>query len=415
MADKVPVVGLDLGATKACAVLAERAEGSVDIIGVGHSPCDGLRRGVVVDVDKTVQAVLRAVREAELMAGGAVETVYAGIAGEHIRSLDSTGSIATPDSLEITESDRQRVIDAARAVAIPFDRQVLHVLPQQYTVDGRTGIRDPVGMSGVRLESSVHIVTGAVTAVQNICKSVRRAEITVGELVLESLASSRAVLLDEEKEMGVCLVDVGGGTTDLAIFTEGAVRRTTVIGVGGQNVTNDLAICLRSSWPVAEDLKCRFGIALSGLVEESEVVEVAGVAGRPPAVAPRSRLAAIVEARMEEIMMLVLREIKASGYSSQLGAGIVLTGGGALVVGVVELAERVFGMPVRLGVPTGFGGGLGDRVANPVFSTALGLVLMACDQAGPAVRAAGYEGTALSEGRFEAAAGRMKEWITTHL
>ena len=409
------IVGLDLGTTTICVVIAEPGPDGIQILGFGHSRSDGLRRGVVVDVDKVVHSVKRAVSQAELMAGLKVSTVYAGVAGEHIQSLDSRGSVVTADgNLEISEEDRTRVIDAARTVAIPFDREVLHALPQEFTVDHQSGIRDPVGMTGVRLETSVHIVTGAVTSVQNICKSVQRADIGVTDIILEPLASGRAVLRDEEKEMGVCVVDIGGGTTDLAIYLDGSVRRTSVIGVGGQNVTNDIAICLRTSWPLAEDLKHRHGAVLLHDVSEGDaVVELQGVAGRRSSPVPRVELAGIVEARMEEIFDLVRQEIDRSGFSECLGAGIVLTGGGALIEGIGELAERSFQLPVRLGMPIGIGGGLSERVATPSFATALGLVLLASDDV-PLTRHERYD-NGLSQGGFEAVASRMKNWVTTFL
>ena len=408
------VVGLDLGTTKICAVIAERTdEGPLHVIGIGNSPSDGLRRGVVVDVEKTVQSLTAAVREAELMAGVQVEGVHAGIAGEHISSLDSDGAIAV-SGREVTSMDRERTIAAARTVAIPFDREVLHVLPQEFSVDDQGGIRNPVGMFGVRLGTTVHIVTGAVTSVQNICKSVQRADIEVRDIVLEPLASSRAVLDDDEKEMGVCLVDIGGGTTDMALFAEGSVRKTAVIAVGGQNVTSDVAICLRTAWSHAEKLKCSFGAALEEEVGEDEMVEVPGISGREAESIPRSQLAAIIEARMEEIFLMVRREIRRSRFADQLRAGIALTGGGAMIPGAAELAEQVFELPVRLGQPRGFGG-LGDQVTSPVFSTAMGLVLLATEQADAGQFRARHRMRALSDGRFEAVAGRMREWFETLL
>ena len=407
------VVGLDLGTTKICVVIAELRGEGIEIIGYGHRPSDGLRRGMVVDAEKTVQAVKGAVHQAELMAGIKIEAVYAGISGEHIRGFDSRGSIAVVDGgLEITEEDRNRVVEAARTVAIPFDREVLHVLPQEFSIDNQTGIRDPVGMPGVRLESSVHIVTGAVTSVRNISRNIQRTEIEVNGLILEPLASSRAVLREEEREVGVCVVDIGGGTTDLAIHSEGSVRRTAVVGVGGQNATSDIAICLRTSWPLAEDLKCRYGTALPECADEKDVVELKGVSGRKPVEVARRDLATIVEARMEEIFAMVRREIDYSGYGDRLGAGIVLTGGGALVEGAAELAERSIGIPVRLGVPAAFNG-VGEGLANPCFATVLGLVLMAADKADSGGFRQYREGT--SPGFLGTAAGRMRNWITMFL
>ena len=410
MADSNIVVGIDLGTTKICVVIAEPlSDGRLKVIGIGHSPSDGLRRGVVVDVDKTVQSLSRAVQQAELMAGVQVRNVYAGIAGEHISSLDSDGAIAVGGQ-EITELDRERAIGAARIVAIPFDREILHVLPQGFRVDDQNGIRNPVGMFGVRLGTTVHIVTGAVTSVQNICKSIQRGGIEVCDIVLEPLASSRAVLGDEDRDMGVCLVDIGGGTTDMALFFEGSVRETAVIAVGGQNVTSDIAICLRTAWSHAEALKRNFGAALEDSVDSAETIEVPGMTHKSPESVPRAHLAAIIEARMEEIYSMVRGEICKGKFADQLGAGIVLTGGGAMLPGSVELAERIFEMPVRLGRPQGFGG-LGDQVTSPLFSTVMGLVRIAAeneDASDPAIR---QQVRALSDGRFDAVAGRMREWF----
>lgn len=407
------VVGLDLGTTKICAVIAERtANSSLQISGVGNTPSDGLRRGVVVDVEKTVQSIKKAVEEAELMAGVEVSSVYAGIAGEHVGSLNSRGIIAAGgDDREISAADRDRVIEASRAVAIiPIDREVLHVLAQEFAVDEQRGIRDPVGMSGVRLEADVHIVTGAVTSAQNICKSILRAGIEVRDIVLEPLASSHAVLEEDEKEMGVCLVDVGGGTTDIALFYQGSVRHTGVIGLGGQNVTNDVAIGLRSSWPHAEKIKCDHGTALAGQVGAEEMIEVSGIAGRAANSVPRRTLGAIIEPRMEEIFTMVRRELERTAYAETLSAGIVLTGGGALLDGVIALAEQVFDRPVRLGMPRSFEG-MAERVASPIYATALGLILFGAENR---VSTNGrYKANGLSDGRFDMVLARMKEWFQT--
>ena len=406
------VVGLDLGTTKICVAIAELGAEGIEIIGYGHRSSDGLRRGAVVDAEKTVQAVRGAVHQAELMAGIEIEAVLASISGEHIRGFDSRGSIAVGDGgPEVTEEDRDRVVEAARTVAIPFDREVLHVLPQEFSIDDQAGIRDPVGMAGVRLESSVHIVTGAVTSVRNISRNIERTEMEVDGIVIEPLASSRAVLRQEEKDVGVCVVDIGGGTTDLAIHSDGSVRRTSVVGVGGQNATSDIAICLRTSWPLAEDMKCRYGMALAECADKNDVVQLQGVGGRKPVEVAKRDLATIIEARMKEIFAMVRREIEDSGYGDRLGAGIVLTGGGSLVEGAVELAERSTGIPVRLGVPAAFPG-VGERLANPCYAAVLGLVLMAAD-----ADSCGFsqhpEGT--RSGMLGAAAGRMKNWIATFL
>ncbi|HCL30027.1 MAG TPA: cell division protein FtsA [Candidatus Latescibacteria bacterium] len=406
-------VGLDLGTTKICVVVAEvGVDGELRIIGVGTAQSDGLRRGVVVDVGKTVQSIARAVGEAQTASGVEVHTVYTGIAGEHIGSLDSSGAVAVGGKRhEIGLDDRERVIAAARTVAIPFDREVLHVLPQQFVVDDQNGIRDPVGMFGVRLGADVHIVTGAVTSVQNVCKSVQRAGLEVADIVLEPLASSRAVLTEDEREMGVCLIDVGGGTSDVALYFQGSVRKTAVIGVGGQSVTSDIAICLRTSWGQAERLKIEHGSAL--LPEDDAAAETIDLGGSlPRGQVSRMELSQIIEARMEELFMLVQKQISASSYGDLLSAGIVLTGGGVLVHGADVLAERVFQAPVRVAAPQGTPG-IGEAVASPVYSTAVGLALMAADDeignAGPG-RASG-----LAEGRFDSVAERMREWFNTLL
>lgn len=412
-------VGLDLGTTKICAVIAEVSiDGTWRVIGVGTAPSDGLRRGVVVDVGKTVQSIARAVQGAQTEAGVEIRTVFAGIAGEHIGSLDSSGAIAVGGKRhEIGPGDRDRAIDAARTVAIPFDREVLHVLPQEFAVDDQRQIRDPVGMFGVRLEANVHIVTGAVTSVQNVCKSVQRAGLEVADIVLEPLASSRAVLTEDEREMGVCLVDVGGGTSDVALFFGGSVRRTAVIGVGGQSVTSDVAICLRTSWAQAERLKIAHG-RVGAVDEESDarVIDMSGGPGRPRADVSVAELTQIIEARMEELFVLVRQQIDASIYADLLSAGVVLTGGGALIPGVDELAERVFGRPVRIASPRGTPG-IGERVANPVFATAVGLALLAADaRAGGTVGSTGpAQDGGIAEGRFDSVAGRMREWFNTLL
>lgn len=413
MAQEDIVVGLDLGTTKICAIIAERGvEGQVKVIGVGNHPSEGLRRGVVVDVEKTVESIKKAVGEAELMAGVEVGSVFAGIAGEHVGSANSHGLIAVGgEGGEVSSVDRERVIEAARAVAgIASDREILHLLPQDFSVDEQRGIRNPVGMVGARLEVDVHIVTGAVTSAQNICKSVLRAGIEVRDIVLEPLASSYAVLEQEERDMGVCLVDVGGGTTDVALFTQGSVRHTSVIGLGGQNVTNDVAIGLRTSWSHAESIKCASGTALAEQIEKGEMVEVPGVAGRAPRQVPRQMLAAIIQPRMEEVFTLVRRELVGALYGRSLNAGIVLTGGGALLEGAVELAEKVFELPVRLGIPRGFTG-MADSVTNPIYATALGLALFGVESQEPGSGRIVEGPNGLSDGKFESVLGRMKDWF----
>ena len=374
------VVGLDLGTTKVCALIAEMTgSGRLKAIGVGSSPSEGLRQGLVIDVEKTVQAIRKAVQKAELMAGVEVDAVYAGIAGEHIGSRNSRGVVAVSGlEGEISQRDKERVIEAARAVSVENGRQVLHVLPQEFIVDEQGGIRDPVGIAGVRLEADVHIVTGASTSVQNICKSILRAGLEVREMVLEPLASSYAVLEEDEREMGVCLIDIGGGTTDVALFSQGSIHHTAVIGLGGQNVTNDVAVGLRTSWSVAEKIKCSCVAGLAEEIDKKEMVEVPGIAGREPHAVSRQKLATIIELRMEEIFTLVRDNLRGAGITRRPGAGLVLTGGGALLEGVVELAERVFEMPVRLGVPGRIEGMAAD-VNNPIYATALGLALFGVD------------------------------------
>jgi cell division protein FtsA len=399
--------GLDLGTTKVCCVIAEAdIDGERRIIGVGTAPSEGLRRGVVIDVGKTVQSIQRAVDEAQTAAGVELRAVTAGIAGEHIGSLDSSGAVAVEGrDHEVGPGDRERAVEAARTVAIPFDREVLHVLPQEFAVDDQRGVRDPVGMTGVRLHADVHIVTGAVTSVQNVCKSVQRAGLEVEDIVLEPLASSRCLIGEEERDVGVALIDVGGGTTDLALFHGGSVRRTAVIGVGGQSVTSDIAICLRTSWGQADRLKLEHGTARVPDEEDDQYLLVSTGPGRPRDPVSRGQLAAIVEARMEEIFRLVGEQIDGCPGGDRLGAGIVLTGGGALVEGAVELAERVLQRPVRLAAPAGTEG-IGERVASPIYATAVGLAWMAADGTGDTRPRRG-----LSEGRVDSVAGRMREWF----
>jgi len=375
------LVGLDIGTTKIAVIISELQEsGEPKIVGIGTSRSEGLKRGVVINLERTVESIAKAVEDAELMAGVKVNSVFAGIAGDHIRSINSRGVIAVSRSgNEIHPSDVQRVISAARTVALPMDREIIHVLPQEYTVDDQSGIKDPVGMAGVRLEAEVHIVTGAVTSAQNIYRSVKKSGLEVCDLVLQSLASSYALLSPEEQELGVTLIDLGGGTTDIAIFHDGSIRHTAVIGAGGKNVTNDIAIGLRTSVEQAEEIKKSYGCALSGLVNSDEMIQVPEVRGGEPKEISRSVLAAIIEPRAEEIFSLVLQEMKKTNYSDLLGAGVVLTGGGSLLEGMVELAEQIFDMPVRKGIPQGFSG-LVDVVSTPIHSTGVGLILYGLEQ-----------------------------------
>jgi cell division protein FtsA len=402
--DRSVVVGLDVGTSKVVALVGElAADGSVEVIGLGSQPSRGLKKGVVVNIESTVQSIQRAVEEAELMAGCEINAVYAGIAGSHVRSLNSHGVVAIRDR-EVVQSDVDHVIEAAKAVAIPADQRILHVLPQEFIIDGQEGIRDPIGMSGVRLEAKVHIVTGADSAAQNIIKCVQRCGLTVEDIVLEQLASSFAVLTDDEKELGVCIVDVGGGTTDIAVFSGGAIRHTAVIPIAGDQVTNDIAVSMRTPTQYAEDIKIRYACALSQLANPDESIEVPSVGDRPARRLARQTLAEVVEPRYEELFNLIREELRRSGFEEIIAAGIVLTGGSARMEGAIDLAEEIFHVPVRLGIPQQ-GRGLTDAVRNPIYSTAVGLLLYACANAhsssagGPRAKSVG--GTV----------ARMKRWF----
>jgi cell division protein FtsA len=399
------VVGLDIGTTKICAVVGEiNQNDQVDVIGIGTSPSRGLRKGVVVNIESTVESIKRAVEEAELMAGVQINSVYAGIAGGHIKGFNSRGVIAVKDR-EVNQSDVDRVIDAAKAVAIPLDREVLHVLPQEFIVDDQDGIRDPLGMSGVRLEAEVHIITGAVTSAQNIIKSVNRAGLEVADIILQPLAASCAVLTNDERELGVAMVDIGGGTTDIATFVEGSIWHTAVLGIGGNHLTNDIAIGLRTPTNEAEKIKIRYGCALSNLVREDETIEVPSVGGRPTRVLSRQLLAEIIEPRAEEIFSLVSREIKRTGYEEMVASGVVITGGSSILEGMPEVAEKVLDLPVRRGVPSHVGG-LVDIVNNPMYSTAVGLILYALKEQGDQNLRRFTERNLLNK-----VAHRMKSWV----
>jgi cell division protein FtsA len=372
--DRKLLVGLDVGTSKIVAIVGELSpENRLEVIGLGTCPSRGLKRGVVVNIESTVQSIQRAVEEAELMAGCEINTVYAGIAGSHVRSLNSHGIVAIRDK-EVTASDVERVIDAARAVAIPADQRVLHVLPQEFIIDAQEGIREPIGMSGVRLEAKVHLVTGAVSAAQNIVKCVQRCGLAVDDIVLEQLASSYAVLTEDERELGVCIVDMGGGTTDIAVFYGGAIQHTAVIPIAGDQVTNDIAVSLRTPTQYAEEIKIKYACALSQLANPDETIEVPSVGDRPPRRLARQTLAEVVEPRYEELYHLVRDELRRSGFEELIAAGIVLTGGSAKMEGAVELAEEVFHTPVRLGAPQ-FVDGLSDVVRNPIHATGVGLLL----------------------------------------
>ncbi|HEY9149217.1 MAG: cell division protein FtsA [Xanthomonadaceae bacterium] len=372
--EKNLIVGLDVGTSKVVAIVGEiTPEGGVEIIGIGSHPSRGLKKGVVVNIESTVHSIQRAVEEAELMAGCQIHSVYAGIAGSHIRSLNSHGIVAIRDK-EVTPSDVERVIDAARAVAIPADQKILHILPQEFIIDAQDGIREPVGMSGVRLEAKVHMVTGAVSAAQNIIKCVRRCGLEVDDVILEQLASSYSVLTEDEKELGVCLVDIGGGTTDIAVFTEGSIRHTAVIPIAGDQVTNDIAVALRTPTQNAEEIKIKYACALTQLASSEESIEVPGVGDRGSRRLARQTLAEVVEPRYEELMTLVQAELRRSGFEDLIAAGVVLTGGSSKIEGLVDLAEEIFHMPVRLGSPQ-YVTGLFDVVRNPIYATGVGLLL----------------------------------------
>ena len=367
------VVGLDIGTSKVCAVVGEMTEKGVEIIGVGSHPSQGLRKGVVINIEATVNSVRRAVVEAGLMAGCEIHSVFTGISGGHIKAFNSHGIVAVKNK-EVTQRDLERVIDAAKAVAIPMDREVLHVLPQDYIVDEQDGIKEPLGMSGVRLEAKVHIVTGAVTSAQNIIKCCNRTGLNVTEIVLAALAAGEAVLSDEERELGVVLVDMGGGTTDIALYHDGTVKHTAVLGIGGNHVSNDIAAGLRTPFNDAERIKKRHGFATAAMATADERVEVPSVAGKGAGTVSRQILCEIIEPRFDEIFELVQKEIAKAGFEGSLASGIVITGGSMLLQGAVEMAERCFGLPVRLGVPAQVGG-LVDIIDDPIYSAGVGLVL----------------------------------------
>ncbi len=373
-AERKLIVGLDIGTSKVVAIVGEIGDDDeIEVIGIGSHPSRGLKKGVVVNIESTVQSIQRAVEEAELMAGCEINAIYAGIAGSHIRSLNSHGIVAIRDK-EVTASDVDRVIDAARAVAIPADQKILHILPQEFVIDHQEGIKEPVGMSGVRLEARVHMVTGAASAAQNIVKCVQRCGLQVDDIVLEQLASSFAVLTEDERELGVCLVDIGGGTTDIAVFAGGAIQHTAVIPIAGDQVTNDIAISMRTPTQYAEDIKIKYACALSQLANPDETIEVPSVGDRPPRRLARQTLAEIVEPRYEELFTLIREELRRSGFEELIAAGVVITGGSAKMEGAVELAEEVFHMPVRLGIPQHVAG-LVEVVRNPIHATGVGLLI----------------------------------------
>jgi len=403
------IVGLDIGTSKVVAIVAAPnvdagpKDKALDIIGIGSHPARGMKKGVVINIESTVQSIQRAVEEAELMAGCQIHSVFAGIAGSHIRSLNSHGTVAIRDK-EVTAGDIERVLDAAKAVHFPGDQQLLHVMPQEYIIDNQEGIREPIGMSGVRLEAKVHLITGAVSAAQNISKCIERCGLTVDGIILEQMASSYSVLEHDEKELGVCLVDIGGGTTDIAVFIDGAIRHTAVIPIAGDQVTNDIAVALRTPTQYADEIKIKYACALRQLAREDETIEVPSVGDRPPRQLARQTLAEVVEPRYEELLMLVQAELRKSGFEELLAAGVVLTGGSSKMEGVIELAEEVFHLPVRLGLPQHVGG-LAEVVRNPIHATGVGLLLFGNEEV-----TNGQTELKTGEG-FKGMLARMKSWF----
>ncbi|OFZ99448.1 MAG: cell division protein FtsA [Betaproteobacteria bacterium RIFCSPLOWO2_02_67_12] len=397
------IVGLDIGTTKVAALVAElQPDGALEMLGMGSHESKGLKKGVVVNIEETVAGIQRALEEAELMADCKISSAYAGIAGSHIRSFNSTGMVAIKDR-EVSALDVERAVETAKAVNIPTDQQILHVLRQEFIIDGQEDVREPIGMSGVRLEVKVHIVTGAVSAAQNIVKCVRRCGLEVNDLILQPLASARAVLSDDERELGVCLVDVGGGTTDLAVFTHGAIRHTAVIPIAGSQITSDIAMALRTPTAEAEALKLRHGVALRQLADPNEMIEVPGIGDRAPRALSRQTLAEVIEPRVEELYQMVQKVLHDSGNEQLLSSGIVLTGGSSVMQGMVELGEEIFHMPVRMGVPR-YAGGLADVVRNPRFATAVGLLLEGVSQV--------QQGRiSRQDGSVRAVLARMREWF----
>jgi cell division protein FtsA len=379
--DRNLLVGLDIGTSKVAAIVGEyRGGDEIEIIGIGTAPSKGLKKGIVVNLESTVHSIQRAVEEAELMAGCQIKSVFAGIAGSHIKSLNSHGIVAIKEK-EVTSHDIDRVIDSARAVAIPADQKILHILPQEFVIDQQEGIKEPIGMSGIRLEAKVHMVTSSVSAEQNIVKCIRKCGLDVDDIVLEQLASCSAVLTDDEKDLGVCLIDIGGGTTDLAIYSEGAIKHTAVIPIAGDQVTNDIAVALRTPTKNAEDIKRQYACALTSLTDPQQMIDVPSIGDREPRKISAQNLAEIVEPRYEELLLLVQAELRRSGYEDLIAAGMVLTGGSSQVKGLVELAEEIFHMPVRLGTPLRVTG-MTDVAQNPIYSTAVGLLMYGKDHHG---------------------------------
>jgi len=399
------VVGLDIGTTKICAIVGDVKSSGVDVVGIGTYPSRGLKKGVVVDIEATVNSIKKAIDEAELMAGCEIQAVYTGIAGSHIRGFNSHGIVAIKDK-EVRDADISRVIDAACAVSIPSEREVIHILPQEYIVDDQGEIREPRGMCGVRLEAKVHIVTGAVASAQNLVRCAQRCGLNVSDIVLEQLASAEAVLSEDEKELGVALVDIGGGTTDIAIFSGGSIVHTASLSIAGNHLSHDVAVGLRTPVEEAEKLKQRYGCALVSMVDKDETIEVPSIGNRTPRILGRQILCEIIEPRIEEICELVKREIEKTGYEDLLASGLVLTGGTALLPGIVELAEEVIGLPVRRGLPQGVGG-LVDVVKSPMFATGVGLVLYGSQHMDKRFVKVRQD----DEGVYNKVMSRMKEWL----
>jgi len=403
-------VGLDIGTTKVCAIVAspdENHPGKLKILGIGKSPSEGLTRGVVTNIEKTVQSIKTAIADAQAQSGVEINAVTVGIAGDHIQSFQSRGVVAISRAdNEITREDVDRLLEDTKRVALPLDRKIIHVIPQQFIVDGQDGIYDPVGMSGVRMEAVVHIVTGLVTAAQNIYKCVQRAGLQVNDMVLEPLASSYAVLEDEEKEVGVALLDIGGGTTDLAVFEEKTIRHTAVIGIAGKKVTDDIRKGFGLLTDQAEKIKIDHGFAYEAVVVDNQPIMLPGIGGRPPMEIDKTLLCKVIQPRMEEILEFAAIEIKRSGYSRHLSAGIVLTGGGSLIKGTGDLAKEVLGMPVKIGIPGGFGAGLVREIENPIYSTGVGLVMHELKHRDTSVIT-----TAIKDGRGASIFHRMKQWF----
>ncbi len=404
------LVGLDIGTTKICTVVGEvNDNGSLNIVGVGNSLSTGLRKGVVVNIEQTVQAIRQAIEEAQAMVGCEIGSVYVGIAGSHIKGMNSHGVIAIKSG-EVTFKDVERVIDAAKAIALPMDREVIHILPQEFIVDGQSGIIDPIGMSGVRLETNVHIVTGTITSAQNILRSCEKSNLYVTDIVLEALASAKAISTEEEREIGVAIVDIGGGTSDIAVFANDTIKYTASVPLGGQNLTNDIAYGLRTPAAAAEKIKIKYGCCLDALVSPEEIIEVPSVGGRAARHATRRVLTAMCEPRMEEIFFRIDQELLKSGFKDKIRAGVVLTGGTSLIEGAQELAEQVFGMPTRVGAPQNLGSGFVDMVNTPKFATAVGLLFYGMEKERNVDLFTGK--TSNESGTFSRIVAKMKNWFT---